>query len=67
MSYTTLDSPAKKSAYQRPYKTRSQRREVDRRKHDEAKDYQFLIRVAIAIGLVAVVALGFVIKGLADA
>ncbi|WP_426058384.1 hypothetical protein [Hymenobacter sp. B1770] len=57
---------AKKSAFQRPYKSRSQRREIDRRKHDEAKDSKFLIRVAIAVGLVLVVALGFAIKGVAD-
>ncbi|SFQ30654.1 hypothetical protein SAMN04515668_1808 [Hymenobacter arizonensis] len=57
---------AKKSAFQRPYKSRSERREIDRRKHDEAKDYKFLIRVAIAIGLVLVVALGFAITGVVD-
>jgi hypothetical protein len=66
MSYSTLIPMVKKSAFERPYKSRSQRREIDRRKHDEAKDYKFLVRVAIAVGLVLVVALGFAIKGVAD-
>ena len=64
MSSTTFTPSAQKSAYQRPYKSRSQRRHIDRRKHDEANDYKFLIRVAVAIGLVAVVAIGFAIKGM---
>ncbi len=67
MSYSTLAPVANKSAYQRPYKSRSQRREVDRRKHDESKDYKFLMRVAFAIGLVAVVAIVFAITGMTNA
>ena len=66
MSSTTFTPSAQKSAYQRPYKSRSQRREIDRRKQDEANDYKFLIRVGVAIGLIAVIALGFAIKGLAE-
>ncbi|MBF9235973.1 hypothetical protein I2I05_01055 [Hymenobacter sp. BT683] len=66
MSYSSVASEAKKSAYQRPYKSRRQRREADRRKHDEVKDHKFLIRVAIAIGLVIAVAVTFVITGLSE-
>ncbi|MBJ6107584.1 hypothetical protein JAO73_01065 [Hymenobacter sp. BT523] len=66
MSYTTQASAAKKSAYQRPYKTRSQRRMADRRKHDETADFKFLVRVAVGIGLLLLLAVGFAIKGMAD-
>lgn len=55
-----------KTAYQRPYKTRRQRREVDRRKYDEAKDRQFLVRMGVAVGLLLVVALGIALVGIAD-
>ena len=66
MSNSVTSSATKKGAYQRPYKSRSQRREADRRKHDEANDYRFLIRVAVAVGLLVVVALGFAAKGMMD-
>ena len=56
----------RKSAYQRPYKSRSQRREIARRKHDESGDYKFLLRVAGVIGFLLLVALGFAVKGMAE-
>ena len=66
MSNSVISAATEKSAYKRPYKSRSQRRETDRRKHDEATDYRFLIRVAVAVGLLVVLALGFAAKGLMD-
>ena len=66
MSTTTDVSASQKSAYQRPYKTRGQRREIARRKHDENTDRKFLIRVAVAAGLLLLVAVGFAIKSLTD-
>jgi uncharacterized membrane protein YccC len=60
----TIHPSSQKSAHQRPYKSRSERREADRHKHDEASDYRFLIRAGIAIGIVVAVALVFAIKGL---
>jgi hypothetical protein len=66
MSSTTELSASHKAAYQRPYKTRSQRREIARRKHDENTDQKFLIRVALAVGLLLLVALGIALKGAAD-
>lgn len=65
MSYTVTAPASKKSAYQRPYKSRHQRRETDRRKSDEATDYKFLIRIGVAIGLVVALALGIAVKGMA--
>ena len=55
-----------KSVHKRPYKSRSERRERDRRKHDEASDYKFLWRMAGGIGLLLLLALGFAIKGATD-
>lgn len=55
-----------KPIYKRPYKSRRERRERDRRKHDEASDYKFLLRVAGGIGLLLLLALGFAIKGATD-
>ena len=55
-----------KPVYKRPYKSRSERRERDRRKHDEASDYKFLWRMAGGIGLLLLLALGFAIKGATD-
>ena len=66
MSSSITASAPSKTAYQRPYKTRRQRREVDRRKYDEAKDRQFLVRMGVAIGLLLVVAIGFALKGMVD-
>ena len=66
MSHTITSPATKKAAYQRPYKSRSQRREIDRRKYEEAKDYQFLKRAALAVGLLVVIALSFFVKGMID-
>ena len=55
-----------KSVYQRPYKTRQQRRESARRKHDGSQDSKFFWRMVLAIGLVAGVAAGFVVKGMGE-
>lgn len=63
MPTLTDDSANQKSAYQRPYRTRSQRREVARRKHDENADQKFLIRVALVAGLLLLVAVGIALKG----
>ncbi|MDQ2769048.1 MAG: hypothetical protein M3Y54_00930 [Bacteroidota bacterium] len=64
---TTTDAPtASKGAYQRPYKTRSQRREDARRKHDENGDQKFLLRAAVVAGLLVLLALAFALKGFAD-
>ncbi|OGX82913.1 hypothetical protein BEN47_18010 [Hymenobacter lapidarius] len=62
----TIHPSPHKTAYQRPYKSRNERRQVDRSKHDESSDYKFLVRVGIAIGVVIAVVLGFVIKGLTE-
>ena len=66
MSSTTEVSASQKSAYQRPYKTRSQRREIARRKHDENTDRKFLVRVAMVAGALLLLAVGFAIKGWTD-
>ena len=66
MSNTATSSATKKGAYQRPYKSRSQRREAARRNHDESNDYRFLVRVGVAVGLLVIVMLGFVAKGMMD-
>ncbi|MBF9223473.1 hypothetical protein [Hymenobacter ruricola] len=66
MSYTTQAPVTKKQVYQRPYKTRSQRREAARRKHDENGDVKFLVRVAVGVGLLLLVAVAFAIKGMAE-
>jgi hypothetical protein len=66
MSYTIVAPVSKKSAYQRPYKSRRQRREADRRKYNESKDHKFLVRIAVAIGLVVLAAIGFAMKGFLD-
>lgn len=57
---------AKKSAYHRPYKSRSDRRKGDRRKFDANKDRRFLWRVVVGMGLLLLLALGFAIKGMID-
>lgn len=54
-----------KSVYQRPYKSRQQRREADRRKYDEVSDSQFLRRAAVALGLVVLLLAACVMKGMA--
>ena len=66
MATTTNAPTAQKGAYQRPYKTRSQRREHARRKYDENSDHKFLVRAAIVVALLIVVAVGFAVKGFVD-
>ncbi|MFC6222120.1 hypothetical protein ACFP2F_02615 [Hymenobacter artigasi] len=63
MSYTTELPTVQKSAYKRPYKSRQQRRETDRRKHDESSDVKFLVRVGVGVALVLALALAFMLKG----
>ena len=63
MSTTVNVSASQKSAYQRPSKTRGQRREIARRKHDENADRKFLIRVALVVGMLVLVAVGIALKG----
>lgn len=62
MSSTTEFSASQKSAYQRPYKTRSQRRETARRKHDENADHKFLVRVALVAGALLLVVVGVALR-----
>ena len=65
MSKTTTPSLLSRRAYQRPYKTRQQRRENDRRKTDgSANDYKFLLRAGAGIAIVLALVLGFVLKGM---
>jgi len=66
MSNLTTFSSTTKAAYKRPYKSRGQRREVDRRKYDERSDYRFLIRMALAVGLLLVVVVGLAAKEMMD-
>ena len=63
MSKTATSSVSHRTAYQRPYKTRQQRREADRRKTDESNDHKFLVRVGMGIAIVLAMALGFMLKG----
>ena len=65
MSQTDTVPVAHRTAYQRPYKTRQQRRETDRRKTDESNNnYKFLLRAGAGIAIVLALALGFVLKGM---
>ena len=66
MPPTTEVSANQKSAYQRPYKTRSQRREIARRKYEENHDHKFLTRVALVVGMLVLVAVGIALKGLME-
>ena len=66
MSVTSNASAAQKSAYQRPYKTRNQRRETARRKHDENADQKFLWRAALVAGVLLLLAIGFAMKASVD-
>ena len=66
MSKTATSPVTNRAAYQRPYKSRQQRREADRRKSDESNDYKFLLRVGAGIAIVLAVVLGFVLKGMMD-
>ena len=65
MSKTATTPVSHPTAYQRPYKSRQQRREADRRKTDNsANDYKFLLRVGTGIAIVLALVLGFVLKGM---
>ena len=66
MSNTVSSPTTNKSAYKRPYKSRGQRREIDRRKYDKAKEHRFLRRGALIVGLLVIIVLGFVVKGMND-
>ena len=66
MSSTTEVSASQKTGYQRPYKTRGQRRETARRKHDENADHKFLIRAALVMGVLLLVAVGIALKSWAE-
>ena len=66
MSSTIDAAVSKKNAYQRPYKSRRQRREAGRRKYDESSDSKFLWRIFIAISVVILVIMAFMYKGNAD-
>ena len=66
MPKTTTSSVPHRTAYQRPYKTRQQRREADRQKTDEFHDHKFLLRAGVGIAIVLAVVLGFMLKGLID-
>ena len=66
MSKTATTPVSHSTAYQRPYKSRQQRREADRRKTDEANDYKFLLRVGSGIAIVLLLVVGFMLKGVMD-
>ena len=55
-----------KTAYQRPYKSRNQRREADRRKTDDVTNRRFLYKVFGGVALLVVLVLVFTFKGLTD-
>ena len=62
MPSITEVSASQRLAYQRPYKTRGERREIARRKHDENADHKFLVRVAMVVGVLLLVAIGVATK-----
>lgn len=66
MAITETISVTKKQAYKRPYKTRQQRRKADSMKSDESADSKYLMKVAVVIGFLLLLAIGFAIKGLAE-
>ena len=53
-------------AYQRPYKTRQQRRTAARNKVDDNSDHKFLVKVLVGAAIVVLLATGFAVKGMAD-
>ena len=61
MPTITEVSATSKAAFKRPYKTRSQRREIARRKHDENADHKFLIRATMVVGALLLIAMGCVL------
>ena len=66
MTITETISVSRKQAYQRPYKTRDQRRKAARNKIDDSADHKFLVKVVVGVALLLLLAVGFVVKGLAD-
>ena len=55
-----------KTAYQRPYATRGQRRAAAAKKTDAGNESRFLLKVASGIALLALLAVGFAIGGMAE-
>lgn len=55
-----------KSAYQRPYKTRRERREINRDEHADSHDHAFLKRVGVGVALLLLLAVAFAVKGLVE-
>lgn len=66
MSIPGTSSTPRKAAFKRPYKSRTQRREIDRGKYEQTKGYRFLRRVALVVGLLAIIALSLFVKGMTD-
>jgi len=66
MSSPIRISADQKSAYKRPYKTRNQRRERDRRKHDENNDFKFLLRAGAVVAVIILVAVVFAVRGMSE-
>lgn len=66
MEISRTISVAKNQAYQRPYKSRQERRLAERRKADDSTDNAFLIKVAVLIGFLILVVVGFVVKGMSN-
>lgn len=66
MANPGTSSTPRKAAFKRPYKSRTQRREIDRGKYEQAKEHRFLRRAALVVSLLAVIALSFFVKGMMD-
>ena len=66
MSNTEIFIVANKPVYQRPYKTRQQRRLADKRKAEDTNEVGFLLKIAAGVVLLVIVALAFAHKGAAD-
>ena len=66
MSNPGTSSTPRKAAFKRPYKSRPQRREIDRGKYEQAKEHRFLRRAALVVGLLVVIALSLFVKGMMD-
>lgn len=61
--YITELPKTQKSAYKRPYKSRKQRRENDRRKNNKSRDVRFLMLVIVGVALVMALALALMRRG----
>ncbi len=66
MAITESFPVTKSKAYQRPYKSRQERRKAARNQVDDSSDHKFLLRVAVGLGLLVLLVIGFAVKGLAD-